>query len=521
MQSPPALHVDARDVIRLILQFLREHRLFHALRALQDETHVPLDAVDSVESLISDITNGRWDLVLQQTQTLSVAPAVLTDLYELVVLELLDAQEQDVADALLRQTPVLVAMKTTQPERFKRLEEGRGDILMKKAHGTSRQARREEVAQMVRSAVSTVEPSRLLVLLGQALKWQEVQGLIASGEEVDLFRGGGLKQATVDRVEQLVRRPAGKMKFSQASMPQCAQFSRDGRMLVTGAKDGFIEVWDVDKCTLRKDLEYQAKDELMMHSASVTAVVFSRDGELLATGSEDGSVKVWKVSTGTCLRCFGDAHTESIQSAMFSRDGTQVLTASFDHLVRIHGLKSGQTLKEFRGHQSYVNTAVFTSDDSKVISTSSDGTLKIWNTKTTECLQTIDSPHESYNTEVDVVSALLVPSTSGIEEDIIMCTRASDMYRVSMAGDVVTTYKGDPFEDKKVGNFVACTLSMRGKWLYGVTDKGFIVSFTAATGELESSLQICNADAFGIAHHPYRNIVATYGSDRRVRLWKA
>ena len=175
MQSPPALHVDARDVIRLILQFLREHRLFHALRALQDETHVPLDAVDSVESLISDITNGRWDLVLQQTQTLSVAPAVLTDLYELVVLELLDAQEQDVADALLRQTPVLVAMKTTQPERFKRLEEGRGDILMKKAHGTSRQARRKEVAQMVRSAVSTVEPSRLLVLLGQALKWQEVQ----------------------------------------------------------------------------------------------------------------------------------------------------------------------------------------------------------------------------------------------------------------------------------------------------------------------------------------------------------
>ena len=76
---------------------------------------------------------------------------------------------------------------------------------------------------------------------------------------MDLFRGGGLKQATVDRVEQLVRRPAGKMKFSQASMPQCAQFSRDGRMLVTGAKDGFIEVWDVDKCTLRKDLEYQAK----------------------------------------------------------------------------------------------------------------------------------------------------------------------------------------------------------------------------------------------------------------------
>lgn len=262
------------------------------------------------------------------------------------------------------------------------------------------------------------------------------------------------------------------------------------------------------------------QDEFMMHDVSVTAEAFSRDGELLATGSEDGKVKVWKVSTGICIRRFDNAHSQGIQSIMFSRDGTQLLTASFDHLVRIHGLKSGNTLKEFRGHQSYVNTAFFSSDGSKVISTSSDGTLKIWSAKTAECLQTVKPPSESYATEVDIVSALLAPNASGTGEDIIVCTRTSDMHRVSMGGEVLLTYKGDPFNDKKVGNFVACTLSMRGKWLYGVTDKGFIASFTAATGELETSMQICNADAFGIAHHPHRNIVATYGSDRYVRLWK-
>lgn len=78
------------------------------------------------------------------------------------------------------------------------------------------------------------------------------------GADYDLFRGGP-KETVVERTEKPARRAAGKIKFSKTSAPQCALFSRDGRMLVTGTKDGFVEVWDVDKCKLRTDLEYQAK----------------------------------------------------------------------------------------------------------------------------------------------------------------------------------------------------------------------------------------------------------------------
>lgn len=34
---------------------------------------------------------------------------------------------------------------------------------------------------------------------------------------------------------------------------------------------------------------------------------------------------------------------------------------------RIHGLKSGKTLKEFRGHNSFVNEVVFTGDGHSIL----------------------------------------------------------------------------------------------------------------------------------------------------------
>ena len=53
--------------------------------------------------------------------------------------------------------------------------------------------------------------------------------------------------------------------------------------------------------------------------------------------------------------------------------------------LRIHGLKSGKSLKEFRGHTSYVNDAVFTADVSaatqQIVSCSSDGMVRENKTK--------------------------------------------------------------------------------------------------------------------------------------------
>ena len=74
---------------------------------------------------------------------------------------------------------------------------------------------------------------------------------------------------------------------------------------------------------------------------------------------------MWKLQTGQCLRRFERAHSKGVTSVQFSRDGSQLLSASYDQTIRIHGLKSGKTLKEFKGHTSFVNMVTFVTGSGK------------------------------------------------------------------------------------------------------------------------------------------------------------
>lgn len=51
-------------------------------------------------------------------------------------------------------------------------------------------------------------------------------------------------------------------------------------------------MWDILTGRLKKDLQYQADEQFMMHESAVIALAVSRDSELLASGSNDGKIKV-------------------------------------------------------------------------------------------------------------------------------------------------------------------------------------------------------------------------------------
>jgi WD40 repeat protein/serine/threonine protein kinase len=152
-----------------------------------------------------------------------------------------------------------------------------------------------------------------------------------------------------------------------------AQFSRDGKWIVTASRDHTARVWDAETG--------RPVTAPLNHEGWVMSSQFSADGKHIVTASQDGTARLWDAQTGVSV-CEPMRHASGVISARFNHDGGRVLTASWDGTARVWDASSGQPTTAPLKHGSWVWSARFSVDGTRIVTASEDQTARVWDAQT-------------------------------------------------------------------------------------------------------------------------------------------
>lgn len=188
-----------------------------------------------------------------------------------------------------------------------------------------------------------------------------------------------------------------KLKGHNGFVNSCQGSRRGTQMLVSGADDNTIKLWDS-----RKRYAVQTYD----NGYQVTAVCYNDTAECVITGGLDNELKVWDIRKKEILyRLRGHTDTmlvillslEFFVISLFllfstgialSPDGSYILSNSMDNTLRIWDIRSyaptERCVKIFTGHQHNFEKnllrVAWSPDGTKISAGSSDRFVHIWDT---------------------------------------------------------------------------------------------------------------------------------------------
>jgi WD40 repeat protein/serine/threonine protein kinase len=166
--------------------------------------------------------------------------------------------------------------------------------------------------------------------------------------------------------------------LKQGPTMSAAQFSPDGKRIVTASQDGTARVWDAQSGQpLTGPLEMgQNASPAQSNPGQVIPAQFSLDGKRIVTVSQDGAARVWDAQTGRPLTA-PLRHLLAVKSAQFSPDGGRIVTASYDS-ARVWDVQSGKPLTEPLPYELLVASAQFSPDGNRIVTASYDKTARVW-----------------------------------------------------------------------------------------------------------------------------------------------
>lgn len=357
--------------------------------------------------------------------------------------------------------------------------------------------------------------------------------------------GAHLAAITSDRSVRLYSAD-GKLEESilveQINREVFAQFSADGRLLLTGGHGAFVRLVDLATkqvrvydlacrpeevgCRERRvtwaalspdaqtvavagsdgvlvvfDVLGSRRRVLLGHTDLIRHVAYSPDGKRLVSASLDRSLRLWDLDgAGQPARVL-EGHTERVVSAQFLPDGQRVVSGSWDRTVRVWDLASGE-VQVLLGHEDEVAAVVVAADASFLASGSADGAVRLWPLSRPRSLalrgHTIGVHGVDFSPRGDLVAS------GGHDDQVRLWPLTGDRTPKVLTGHTDHVYR--------------VRFSPDGRWLASSADDQ-TVRLWSVEGEERLSLIGHTADVEELAFSGDGGLLASAGEDATVWMW--
>lgn len=187
-----------------------------------------------------------------------------------------------------------------------------------------------------------------------------------------------------------------------------ARFSPDGNRIITASDDNLAIIWD--GATGSKILELKGHQRgifgpgrsskgapVTYTHTGIDEANFSPDGRRVVTASYDGTGRVWDADTGEQLHVLY-GHMDWVMGAAYSPDGRTIVTVGWDHKARMWDADTGEQLLQLVGHKGWIRRARFSPDGRTVVTAGNDDTARLWDVKSGKELRRLE---EHFNLVTD------------------------------------------------------------------------------------------------------------------------
>jgi WD40 repeat protein/uncharacterized caspase-like protein len=287
-----------------------------------------------------------------------------------------------------------------------------------------------------------------------------------------------------------------------AGIPLSVAFSRDGKILATGAQ--LVKLWDVASGNEIRTIRVTESNAPMERP-----IAFSYDGSVLATGG--GGVKLWDVATGKALRTLtGDARALSFspdQKTLAGADGTE---------IKLWNVATGQELKTLAGSQLGVDSVAFSVDGKLLAVGNSDNTVALWDSAKRQQVRVLKGHVAAVATvavsgDDKVLASALEAGVAGI--------RRNDTIKIwdPVTGQLVRSLTG-----RNSGQSIG--LSNDGTRLVSGSSGSTVSVWNVAQAEAQRTIKVPRESRFvpdRVALSSDGKLIAAGGRDNAIKLWDA